>query len=461
MAQLRYRGAPVTASTDLAHRPYPATLKSGDLSAGAVDALVADLLDPYVTADYAQDQDALLATPTFVDTEDAKRVPLTLRGAPNGVAPLDNSGKIPPSFFPVPSTQKWNAGPWTPASYMAGSATITSSETTLYTCPVANPGWPYKLLVFGHLDGTVFGDDIYPLINVRVGSGSGTIIARGRGAADGVPTYTRGDNFQRPDANNLGEGWNVTYTGDGNSAMVISNGEAVLTQAVTPNNYWRQAVCQRVDPASRYTGTNYQMIACSVGGNAGSPFDSGPDNGGRPNFRLYLRANDAMTQYVAWEIVNNEAKLIYNTGTGEKQLGTAAATDWSANTTWYGYAGGDFTGTNERKFSLYKGTTLVNSVTDSAMLTALGTGNRGWGFGLKNTLFVLGQAVSPSIEQIYVLDIIPAYEPTPIVPYNLHSSSSLTGSTTLYVTGQRSTSSAQPFVTSDYRPHLHVMAIPA
>lgn len=459
MAQLSYKGAALAASSDLAYRPYPTTLKSGDLSTGAVNSLIDTLLTPYVTAAYVHAQDDLLATPVFVDAGDATRIPLSLRGAPSGIAPLDNSGKIPPAFFPVASTQKWNKGPWTPPGYMAEPVSGVVSETTLYTCPVADPGWPYKLLVFGQADTTVGADDIYPVINVRVGSTSGTIIARGLGAADGTPTHLMGDDFNRSNSSNLGDGWNVTYLGDGGTDVGILNDEAFMRSAgILENNTDREAICQRVDPDTRHTGTNYQMVALTTGGLVGGIVDTES----KPFFRIYFRANDAFTQWVAWEVDNQQARLVYNTGDGVHQVSTAAAdVDWDTNTTWRGYAGGDQTTLNERAFTLYKDNTLVLQVTDSSLVTALGSTNRGWGFGLKNTLFLLGQQTAPSIEQIYVADFVPPYEPTAIVPYDLHTApTTLTGSTTLYVTAQRSGSSSYSVNASAYRPQLHVMAVP-
>jgi hypothetical protein len=229
---------------------------------------------------------------------------------------------------------------------------------------------------------------------------------------------------------------------------------------ILENNTTREAICQRVDPGTRYTGTNYQVVALTTGA---FPIATSIPTDEKPAFRIYLRANDAFTQYVAWEINSSQARLVYNTGDGgERQVSTAtAAVDWDTNTTWYGYAGGDRNNFNERLFSLYKGNTLVLQVTDFSRVTPLGSTNRGWGFGLKNTLFLLGQQTAPSVEQIYVSDFVPPYEPTAIVPHNLHdASTTLTGPTTLYVTAQRSASSSYAVGISTYRPQLHVQAMP-
>jgi hypothetical protein len=465
MARLIYRGAALENSTDLACRPYPISVKTlGDLTTAQVDSRIDTLLTPYPTAADVGARDALLATPAFVDAGDATRVPLSAKGAASGVAPLDNSGKIPPAYFSVASTQKWTRGPWTPPGYPTDPVSVTGTETTLYTCPVADPGWAYKLVVFGQADGAVGGDDIYPVINVRAGSATGTVIARGLGAADGTPTLLMGDDFNRPSSSNLGPGWNVTYPGrDGNPGVAITlNGEAYMRSAgALENNTSQEALCQRVDPATRYTGTNHQRIALTTGGVRGGV---NPDTQDKPHFRMYFRANDAFTQYVAWEVDSHQARLIYNTGddSGDRQVSaTTASIEWDMNTTWYGYAGGDRNNLNERLFSLYKGDALVLQITDSLRVTPLGAANRGWGFGLRNSLYFAGQQTAPSIEQVYVTDFGPPYEPTAIVPYNLHDgSTTLTGPTTLYVTAQRSVSSSYAVTMSTYRPQLFVQAVP-
>lgn len=436
MAQLSYKGGALAASQDVAYRPYPTTLKSADLSSVSVNALIDAKLNSYPSAATIQGLDALLVDTDFVNAQDALRMTKNLRGAPLGIAPLDNTGKIPPAYFPVTSTQSWNGIPAIPITYNLDPILVIGTDnTTLYTCPIPDPGYPYRLLVWGNVDASSTNDYTVPKATVRVGSAGGTIIAQGSGAADGVVTRKLGDDFNRPNNNTLGENWNVTYEGEGTTSMAIIGNEAELQQAMAPNNKTTAAICQRIEPASRYTGTNFQKIEFKTGIRAGSSVINTPKVG-YPYFRMYMRANDAFTQYTAFEVGNNTARFVYNTGSGERYFSAATpidhTTEWTANTTWYAYAGGNPSNVSERLFSLYKEGLPVMSVTDSGLYTVLGPANRGWGFGLQNSLFLLGQAMSPTVEQVYITDLAWPYEPIVVMP-STQANTTLNGATELYL----------------------------
>jgi hypothetical protein len=269
-----------------------------------------------------------------------------------------------------------------------------------------------------------------------------------------------GDNFNRGDANNLGPGWQVTYSGGGKNTMTVNNNEAKFAEnsiLLTESN--RTAVIQRVDPATRYTGTDYQMCPLTIGAAGGTQASS--DN--YSYFRIYLRANDAFTQYVAWEVKHNGARLIYNIGSGgDVQIGGWFETSKDNNTTWYGYAGGSRDGISDRQFTLYKGSSQVAQVSDTTGVTLMGSANRGWGFGLKSSGPVVLIQGPPGVEQAYITDFVPSYEPVPILPVSLNSMPVRTGATTLYVQLSRSEYySSYGVSASSYRPRLHVMAVPA
>lgn len=438
MAQLSYKGGALATNQDVAYRPYPSTLKSADLSSVSVNALIDAKLNSYPSAATIQGLDALLVDTAFVNAQDALRMTKDKRGAPLGIAPLDNTTKIPPAYFPITSTQSWNGTPAIPITYNLDPVLILGTDNpTLYTCPIPDPGYPYRLLVWGNVDGTSTTDLSWPDVTVHVGSPTGAIIARGTGAADGVVSLKMGDDFNRPNNNTLGENWNVTYEGEGTTSIDILGNEADLKQATAPNNKTVAAICQRIEPASRYTGTNFQKVTFKTGTRVGSPVISTPKVG-YPYFRMYMRANDLFTQYTAFEVGNNTARFVYNTGSGERYFSTATpidhTTEWTANTTWYAYAGGDPSNVSERLFSLYKEGLPVMSVTDSGLYTMLGPANRGWGFGLQNSLFLLGQAMSPTVEEVWIADLAWPYEPAVVMPAGQFGDT-LTGATELYIRG--------------------------
>lgn len=478
MAQLSYKGAALSSSQDVAYRPYAATLKNSDLSTSTVGTLIDAKLASYPSEAVIRGLDNLLVTTSFIDTQDSYRLIKELRAAPSGVAPLDNTGKIPVTHFPVASSQSWNGTPAIPITYNLDPVLLENGDptTALYVCDIPDPGYPYRLLVFGQCDTSSTSDFHYPIVNVRVGSVSGTVIAKGAAAADGVVTHYMGDDFNRANNNTLGETWNVTYDGEGTgSEIAIFNNEALLKVANSPLNKTRSVACQRIDPATKVTGTNYQRITFNVGSRSGSKLVDTAKQG-YPYFRLYMRANDAFTQWCAFEVGNNEARFVYNTGSGERFFSQVTEItkklEWEANTTWWAHAGGDWNSVSERLFTLYKmtydGPIKVLEIDDSSFYTVLGPNNRGWGFGLQNTLFLIGQTMSPSIDSIYINDMAWPYEPAAILPYNA-SGTTFNGLTTLYVqvtSGSLSAPSGYAFPVSDalafssYRPHLMAMVVP-
>lgn len=471
MAQLSYKGAALAASQDVAYRPLPATLKAADLSSGSVNALIDAKLNSYPSEATIQTMDNLLVDTAYIDTQDALRMTKDKRGAANGVAPLDNTAKIPPAYFPITSTQTWNGIPAIPITYNLDPTLVLGTDNiTLYTCPVPDPGYPYRLLVWGNVDATSTNDYTVPEATVRLGDPLiGTIIAKGGGAADGTVSLLMGDDFDRSNNNNLGEGWNVIFGGEGETDMAIRGNEADLLQAFAPHNRVVSVACQRVEPNTRYTGTDFQKITLKVGSRPGSPKIDTPKTG-YPYFRMYMRANDAFTQYVAFEVGNNTAQFVYNTGSGERYFSVTTpidhTTEWTANTTWYAYAGGNPSNVSERLFTLYKEGLLVMSVTDSGQYTMSGPANRGWGFGLQNSLYLLGQEMSPTVEEVWASDLAWPYEPIVVMPSSL-ANTTLTGAQTLYI--QASLSNLPPPMGVDgngngayssRRPSLFAMVVP-
>ncbi|ACH62207.1 hypothetical protein MYRNA_240 [Mycobacterium phage Myrna] len=449
MAGLRYVGAPVADDPDLVYQDYVRLLKDEDLTTEQIDAVIDSGLGSYATRSYVEQQDALLASSEYINAQDNLRVKLASKDVPNGVAALDATGKVSPNRINAPNSQRYLKGPWVPSAYM-GAVDSIAAGTTLFTLPVADPGYPYRLLVFGEIDGHINTDTEHLGITVNVGSPSGPVVALGRGAQDAQENALAGDDFNRANSSNIGAGWDYEY-GSGTGSLTISGNAAAWADGGAE---WRTVTARRVDPNSAKTATNIQRVLATID-TAGETELSGQ---GKPYLRLFTRVNDAGTQYCAWEHTDTNLRFVYNAGAGEQQLGTTVASgNMGGGTQAIAFAGNP--AGEARKFYFYKGTTLIHQVEDTAAVTAMGPNNRGWGFGMRATSRNFGQTTPPSLDSIYVTDALPNHAQISILPYNL-TGGALTGATTLYVQAGRSGTVALGSVRA-YRPRLHVMAVPA
>lgn len=184
MSSLKYVGPTAQSSRDLVNGSYVTNLLATNLSQATVNSLISTALSPYATRTYVDQQDALNANKTYVDNGDSTRLHLSQRNVPNGVAGLDATDRIDPARLPDISTQRFPSPYWSPAAYNATTVN-TITEGALYTCAIADPGYTYKLLIFGVAHTTIASDTgEYPVINVRLGSTTGPIIASGYGLAE-------------------------------------------------------------------------------------------------------------------------------------------------------------------------------------------------------------------------------------------------------------------------------------
>lgn len=125
-----------------------------------------------VAQSYADQQDALRARKANVDAADALYVPLTQRGAANGVVPLDDNSYIPTQYLPTIQTER-------KVGYVAAQnillngdrlcTAINPKEYLAATLTIPDPGFPYVPLVFAQiLGGSVNGN----AANRGMGTGS-------------------------------------------------------------------------------------------------------------------------------------------------------------------------------------------------------------------------------------------------------------------------------------------------
>lgn len=463
MGSLKYVGKkPPTANSDLVYQDYVTTVKGGDLTADQIDQAINSGLAGYANVSYVDTQDGLLATQAYVDAKDNLRLKLSQKGQPNGIAGLDARGKVSPTLINSPANQLWQRGPWSPANY--GASTDFTTETTIFSCGVTDPGYPYRLIVWGEVD-TRFDDELSSSqFYVRQGNAStGTIIAMGRGPNDTQDTAQfAGDDFERADANNLGPGWEQIYasypdgTGGDNTSggrLGISGGRADWPQAGRA----RTCHCRAINPLFQYTGTDRQRVFVQIGSN-GDPEFAGQ---GKPFFRLYTRVADDWSSYVGIHNPSSgPAELVYRTPTsGGEQLLTTAPSAQPSNNELVVFTAGEYD-LDIRRFRFYRAGNLILDYTDNAGVTAFGSTNRGWGMAQHPGQANLGQTKPPNFESIWVNDAIKNFSPAIIVPKDLNTLSPSTGPTTLYVRAFRN-GAAGTGRYNNYKPKLHVMAVPA
>lgn len=184
MSAIAYVGATQGAARDLVSLSYVNNLLGLNLGQTVVDTLINTTLAPYVTKAYVDSQDALNATKAFIDAGDSTRLKIAQIGVNNGAAGLLASGRIDPSRVATASTQRFPQAFTSPTAYNAAAVTATSTEVTVFTVAVADPGFAYKLLVFGQLDGKTSVDGEYPIVKVHQGTATGQVVAGGFGMAE-------------------------------------------------------------------------------------------------------------------------------------------------------------------------------------------------------------------------------------------------------------------------------------
>lgn len=185
MATLPYVGANQANATDLVDEAYLTTLLGANLAQATVTTLINSGLTGYCPTSYVTTQAALNATKAQVDAGDAARLHIAQVGAVNGVAGLNVvSGRIDPAHLSIPSTQRFPSPFFSPASYWSAATNALTTEVQLTTLAVTSPGYTYKTLITGVVDGQTGTDGQYPIIRVRAGSTTGPVVAVGAGVGE-------------------------------------------------------------------------------------------------------------------------------------------------------------------------------------------------------------------------------------------------------------------------------------
>lgn len=181
MAELEYVGRFPDADFGLMHKGgVDYRFKQVAVNQDDVDNAVIPRRSELVLPSYVQQQDALLARKSYVDSQDDLRELRTSLGAANGIASLGADGKVPTSQIPALED-------YTPRYFNATSpdntnwSNQTTTTRTLHTFSIPYPGYPYSIWCFGHVGCRSVGNWSHAEIEVRIGSTSGTVIAQGFG----------------------------------------------------------------------------------------------------------------------------------------------------------------------------------------------------------------------------------------------------------------------------------------
>lgn len=475
-AGLYYRKLPLasvasepTGDQQVATRGYlVANRGSGSLSSAAVTARISTGLAPYATKDYVTQRDSLLATVAQVNAGDAGKLKLSQRNTANGIAGLDSAGRVDIARISAPSTQRWLKGYYTPTAYPTEAVSATgSTEATVFTLAVPDPGFDYRVLVNGHLDCHTATNDDAPVVVVRRGTTSGPIVARGTGSPQQYRYAV--DTFNRTSPT-LGAGWDAVYTGTGaghaettTKAFWVADGNAAD----------RIGTFRKITDFAT-TVDDYQQISFEVA----DTIESGGIVGSQPHNRVYGRMKSDRSGYIAFDMTDTQCSLVCKSNGGEETVLVAppnSGAPFYNPVTNFGLTAGDqivaqfgyYAATNKRRFRLLRNGTVAIDYIDNALVSAIGSDYRGWGFGMQGGASLLfGQRKPAALDWIALSDPLATwnadpedYAPAVIVPTDLTSQPTITGATTLYVR-LRATSSATVSATTSY-PRLHVMVIPA
>lgn len=405
MATLKYVGAAQSAANDLVNDAYVTSLSAGNMSQATVTSMTNAAFASNVLKSYVDAQDALNATAAYVDAGDATRLHLSQIGATNGVVGLLSTGKVEASRLNVASLQRWPKPFISPSAYQSSAVTTAATEAQLFTVSVADPGFVYKLLVSGVVDGVSSADGQYPMVRVRQGSSTGQLVGRGRGLAEWY----------------LGNAVLTTYTTAGAHTYTV------------PGGY-----------------TNFDIVALG-GGGAGNTFFSsvGGAAGSFASASLVLGST----------LPNTTATLTATVGAGGVGGAGVASTVTGTGVTTISGAGGAYQastsdlGLGPGIFTLH-GQKYVGGATTTTG-TTVGNAPGGGGGGDNNSS---GAAGAVWILAYNALTNI-AGGPIPILTGDFYLQTPITGATTLYV--MAASSGAGNVTISTLRPSLMVVPVPA
>lgn len=222
-----------------------------------------------------------------------------------------------------------------------------------------------------------------------------------------------GDDFERPASADVTPGWGM-WTADATGGKFSLDGhQAVWGERGKVNEvrYWR------TDPKDAKTKTAYQSIT-RVNGTKVMQVALLPDlSGQRPSGvdTILGRVSDDGTQYVIALIDGDDVRLRYNLGAGERDFNPPAVARIGnpAAGTRCTLDCGDADGSTDalHTYRVLRNGAPILVYTDANDVTAPLDGNRGWGWGGKSGIALLGELSPSSVNAVTVAD----NPPTPTI----------------------------------------------
>lgn len=174
MAAQKYVGPVAATPEGVATRLSTEDQLAAGNSRSFADGRVATLAEAYATRDYVDTADAGYVDAAYVAGQDALNVPASSVGAPNGVAPLDSTGKIPIANCPTLGFGTLR-GPWGAANTYSGTAS-NSTPQKLADFTIGQTTWNFRPLAFLTVQVDVSAN-ARPVVEVRIGTPSDTTYA--------------------------------------------------------------------------------------------------------------------------------------------------------------------------------------------------------------------------------------------------------------------------------------------
>lgn len=413
MATLPYLGPTQTGPADLATVGYINALLANNLTQSQITAQINAALTGYVTKSYVDTQDALNATKTYIDAADNTKLHLSQVNANSGAAGLDATSRVDVARLAVASTQRFPSPFISPAAYNATAITTNAGEVQLYPVSVADPGYNYKLLIFGHVNTSTNSIGENAVIRVRQGATNGPLVAS---------------------ANGLGE---LYYPGTLTTYTVGST---------TPYTYNVPGIG---------TNTNLDVIAVGSGGSGNKSGQQGGSAGSWATASLLYGTTlpTATTTLSVTVGIGGVYGTTYN-GAGCSVTGTGVTTITAAGGSWgsSGSPTGKSPGNQIWNGSLYKG--------GAAQTSGNGNAPGGGGAGTPDNSQP-GNGADGEVWLWAYNTSIPPTGPAAIIGTPLNLQSTLSGSTTLYVMLGRHSNAASTARATTVRPSLYVLPVPA
>ena len=443
---LWYVGSSPADSTDIVYKKYLTALASLSLTEAQVTAKINERFSviPFALNTYVSTAVEVLGTQSFVDagngngTTTGKVRSFTpaevISGVrPNGPVALNSSGRIPKNRISVPSAQRWPQAFWSSSHTVANEV---SSETTVFTVPVNTASTSYKVLVTGTLNAKITVDGQHPLVQVRVGSATGPVVASGYGVAESYPGGVATQISSPGSYSYLIPSWSnkidVIALGGGGGGV---NGGFLFNGGGGGAGQWRHVTLLR--------GTGAGLLPLTTTTLSG-----------------VVGAGASNANFNAFGASGSPGGSTTCSGTGMTTLSApGGVTGENQGSTMRGDSPGNYPPTGKLNGWVYQGggTAGSNTSTNPAVVGQFpgGGGQGGGGLGVAGAAGASGAIIFYA----YTNDDV-NYGQAGIIPKPLAAQSILTSPTTLYVTVSRSGTTGT-VTTSTLNPQISVMVVPA